>query len=900
VLLETAKALSCKKYQLEFIIGSSKTESDLWCLGRAEGSYLWWLKTYCLQYSSYAWDWTLLPKNITLLDKRIIEVNVNFALYYENAENPVKPPEVYKICPIEALFIKTGFFLKKILMHIFNKYNLCTEIFLTDKKTWKYALLLNILIKNSALTTIIVKKKVIYTSNPTNVKNLNLKLPLAGGWYLLYLTTHTKTPGGITKTVSFSQEIIAYTGDFSVESVLSNKNFSKNIWIENDAYDISHADNLFLKNKVIRLKLVIDTLNYLNNTVYSLLQPLYLKIKELYTNTRIKKIFDKNKETSLLNATTLAEIERLQNTYFFLTHRLDQRTRVYVTNIPINYQLNHLVRGLIYSDNFHLDSTCKKLATQIDINAFVKTLTYKTHETFLGVARAWFKEIGKDFFLPEDTSLKNMILLESALDLFKRLGKSEKSEILQLNQGLKQLKEIYYTDLETFLNKGLNSRAQDFILLVCSIKIWFTSNDQWPKIWWHNDASANVIQLLCLKFFVQNTFTLQVANIRTNTTEFPDIYTYILKQLQNKCRAEHKQLLSRELIKSRVMPGTYGQAFLTFYNIANEIFLDTEDSKYWDSCSKEEQLEFLRWIDTSIWNSLAELDLDILNFLKLCRYVGGYLWNKCVWFNYAGLPIIIYKKKIFDRGAARRRIKRAFAINLKIERNYQFLEQQLQNNPAFERCSTRELVEKLSALRCSKPTEQILEKNNLKLNQALAFNKKLILLEKKNLQMDEKNYSRKNIKYKLLAYLDEKPVELAGYIKIRFQHKLGDLDRLNLKNNIAASSTHADDASIIIRVSSTLGYLGIPHGVIHDAIGSPIEFSSIIKFIFKNECAEYLEYLINNRTFPFNLLDCEFPDAEMELLRKKFMSTYENNREATLKNLQEIKQEILASKNLFN
>jgi hypothetical protein len=271
-----------------------------------------------------------------------------------------------------------------------------------------------------------------------------------------------------------------------------------------------------------------------------------------------------------------------------------------------------------------------------------------------------------------------------------------------------------------------------------------------------------------------------------------------------------------------------------------------------------------------------------------------------MWFNYVGLPIIIYKKKIFDRSRAQQQIRRAFAINSKIERNYQFLEKYLQNSPEFKNCSTRGLIEKISALRILKVANTTTEKNNSRLNQALALNKSLILLGKKNLQRDEKNYSRKHIKYKLLAYLNNQPVELSGYIKIRVQNNLGDLDLVNLKNNIAASSTHADDASIIIKTSSTLGSLNIPHSVIHDSIGAPLEFSSIIKFIFKNECAEYLEYLLNNRTFPFNLFDNEFPDAEIEPLRKKFMKTHEANRLATLKILQELKQEILASKNLFN
>jgi hypothetical protein len=200
------------------------------------------------------------------------------------------------------------------------------------------------------------------------------------------------------------------------------------------------------------------------------------------------------------------------------------------------------------------------------------------------------------------------------------------------------------------------------------------------------------------------------------------------------------------------------------------------------------------------------------------------------------------------------------------------------------------------------PTAQtsINEKNNSKLNQILEFNKKILLSEKENLQKDEKNYTRKNIKYKLTMYTDNKPTELVGYIKIRIQKKTGDLDILNLKNNIAASSTHADDASILIKTSEYLNNLNIPHSTIHDSIGSPLEFSPIIKFFFKHECAEYQEYVLKNYTFPFNILNNNFLNPELEFSRKNFMELYEKNRTKTLNNLQKFKQEIIESQNLFS
>jgi hypothetical protein len=163
---------------------------------------------------------------------------------------------------------------------------------------------------------------------------------------------------------------------------------------------------------------------------------------------------------------------RLENTYFFLTHQLDKRSRIYVINIPINYQLNKIVRGVLYSDQFNLELTCEQLKTLNQYNTFIKTLTYKNHYTFLQKARDWFNKIGKIHFLPQDNTLKHKILIEAALDLFKRLGRSEKTVVVQLEHGLNLIQELYYTPIETFIEKNfLKNLKQDIFFLICNLKI---------------------------------------------------------------------------------------------------------------------------------------------------------------------------------------------------------------------------------------------------------------------------------------------------------------------------------------------------------------------------------------------------------------------------------------------
>jgi hypothetical protein len=115
-----------------------------------------------------------------------------------------------------------------VLRHILIKNRLNVEFLNNDEKILKCMLLLNILIKNKNYIVILIKKKTIYTNQPVNLNNLNVKLPHTVGWYLIYLNSATVIHGSINKAVSFLPEKVTYLGDYSVENVLLNKNFTKN------------------------------------------------------------------------------------------------------------------------------------------------------------------------------------------------------------------------------------------------------------------------------------------------------------------------------------------------------------------------------------------------------------------------------------------------------------------------------------------------------------------------------------------------------------------------------------------------------------------------------------------------------------------------------------------------
>lgn len=152
------------------------------------------------------------------------------------------------------------------------------------------------------------------------------------------------------------------------------------------------------------------------------------------------------------------------------------------------------------------------------------------------------------------------------------------------------------------------------------------------------------------------------------------------------------------------------------------------------------------------------------------------------------------------------------------------------------------------------------------------------------LAKDEKNYIRKHIKFTTNPQLKH------NYIKLRLEKPTNLLDTVNLANNIAASSNHADDASILLLTSEKLTQLEIPHTVIHDSIGADISYNLIIKNLYKQSVVDYLIWLLDDIRFPFSILDKNAP----------FMQKYNEDRQFYKQNLLHIKKEILNSRRLFN
>jgi hypothetical protein len=78
------------------------------------------------------------------------------------------------------------------------------------------------------------------------------------------------------------------------------------------------------------------------------------------------------------------------------------------------------------------------------------------------------------------------------------------------------------------------------------------------------------VQLLALKTFCKNETLLRISNLWNNNSIHHDVYEFLQFNLKELI-PEDSVHISRALIKTRVMPGVYGQKLLTFIKLADEI-----------------------------------------------------------------------------------------------------------------------------------------------------------------------------------------------------------------------------------------------------------------------------------------------------------------------------------------
>jgi DNA-directed RNA polymerase len=116
---------------------------------------------------------------------------------------------------------------------------------------------------------------------------------------------------------------------------------------------------------------------------------------------------------------------------------------------------------------------------------------------------------------------------------------------------------------------------------------------------------------------------------------------------------------------------------------------------------------------------------------------------------------------------------------------------------------------------------------------------------KEKINLDDLNYVRVNIK-------TGEAREEKRYIKIRIKKKGNMLDINALQNSLSPSTTHSEDASILIKLILRCKKYKIKLVPIHDSTGARIYFASILKVAYKESFIEYLEHCLSENEFPIN------------------------------------------------
>lgn len=435
--------------------------------------------------------------------------------------------------------------------------------------------------------------------------------------------------------VRCEEKFITLSKENIVENIVENSSFSSELWIYKFNLikkGINKEKEVFLKRKSEGIFCVLNIINFMNNCRFHINKTALISIKN---DNILKKLKNDNKYMTLL---CLDEANYLKDLKWFrFDYILDNRTRIYIKNIPLNPQLEKIIRPLIVNE-IQTDEIILEKYIRL-VNEF----NLRSDQIFsvLGVSNLIKEKLLK--FITNNLELKKinkekinlalydkylnieLVFIQQVYDILIRLGIKINNDIK--NQLIKKISK--YEELEDigFFN-GLNN--------------WIVNDKKWIDTMWYNDASANVLQILLLKLFIKNNKALRICNIFNNNTKDKDIYEYILKRIKNK---ETEKLISRKLIKRIVMPGLYGQTFVSLKEQFNEILKSNSE---WVIKSNKEKNNIILEIEKKVWDEISFLGINISEYLTLLKRLP-YETEKLYWENGSSMPIILDKEKSINR-----------------------------------------------------------------------------------------------------------------------------------------------------------------------------------------------------------------------------------------------------------
>jgi hypothetical protein len=435
--------------------------------------------------------------------------------------------------------------------------------------------------------------------------------------------------------VRYEEKFITLSKENIVENIIENSSFSSELWIYKFNLikkGINKEKEVFLKRKSEGVFCVLNIVNFMNNCKFHINKIALVSIKN---DNILKKLKNDNKYMTLLCLDEASYLRDLK--WFRFDYILDNRTRIYIKNIPLNPQLEKIIRPLIVNEIQNDEIILEKYIR------LIKEFNLKSNQIFSVLSLSNLIKGRLLEFINKDLELKKINKEKINLALYDEYLNIELIFIQQVYDILIRLEIKINNNIKDQLIKKISTYEElEDVGFFNELNNWIINDKKWIETMWYNDASANVLQILMLKLFIKNNKALKICNIFNNNTKSKDIYEYILNKVKNK---ETEKLISRKLIKRIVMPGLYGQTFISLREQFDEILKSNPE---WIIKSNKEKNNIILKIEKKVWDEISLLGINISEYLTLLKRLP-YETEKLYWENGSSMPIILDKEKSINR-----------------------------------------------------------------------------------------------------------------------------------------------------------------------------------------------------------------------------------------------------------
>lgn len=675
------------------------------------------------------------------------------------------------------------------------------------------------------------------------------------------------------KIVTLKPIYINYNHEINtVRESLKNNNYSHPIWMKNlNINDFKKLEKCEIVNNILDdefdANLLLSNLNFLNsikispnNEFFSIIEKISEKTnmldKEYITKNKLEETLiesndgvvyiNKNKEISqeklnCLNFVNLVKTQYERFKIFHMEYKRDGRVRIYNYNIPLNFQLSHLVRNTINIETSHLSD--KKI-----INNFLKLEIWdKLEKKPIEICLFFWQKVNKslivsicekfklnytyegEFAQQIETNLKLeaiLIMLESFTP--KKIIPVEERIMWVLNNHLDNLLKLNLSNVneieKTLEILEIRKKKMHTIKNIYTLQKAYTEN-KYNEIFWV-DASSNGIQLITLRLGKFNDLLLQLTNIIDNKTECRNIYSYVTNEMQ---KIDHTEFICIQLKnkinikelntlyndddnKDRIMPASYGKGKKRARKDMKD-YITEETSSIWKKLSNKEQEYVSDYLWELVFTILNNIGFDLSLYKETCKNFLGEEEKLVCWYNDCDLPIIPFKEKKSNREI---------------------------------------LLKKIESLKFKK--KNIDEKIQIKIDK---LNKELqTKIDKitETIAWDERTYFKRH-----------KMTTGKFVITPRIKHTNLEIDRIKTLTSLAPNATHSYDASNMDKAIALLALIGLKALPIFDSLGGELRHISLIKIGFK---------LANIENIENNYEKARFPHIEIKMSKSERINLY--------------------------